>query len=185
MSILTTLFIAFGLALDAFAVAVTTGIVSEKPRPQHALTIAIFFGFFQTIMPVVGWSAGSLLEDYIRNVDHWVAFAVLCLIGLHMIYESIRPEGGKREIDPFKILVLLLLSIATSVDALAAGISFAFLDVAILRTVLIIGFVTFLLSFIGYYIGDRMGHFFEKRVRMLGGVILIAIGIKILVEHLG
>lgn len=184
MSILTTLILAFGLALDAFAVAVAAGTTSSKPRAKQAFTIAGFFGVFQALMPLAGWSAGSWLENYIADYDHWVAFLLLCLIGLHMIYESLRQDRTKPGIDASNFVVLLLLSIATSIDALAAGISFAFLDVAIARTVVIIGIVTFFLSLIGFHLGDRMGHFFEKRVRMIGGLILIAVGTKILVEHL-
>lgn len=184
MNFLTTLFIALGLALDAFAVAITLGITSSKPKLQDALTIAGFFGFFQAVMPLIGWSAGSLPENYIVTTDHWIAFTLLCLVGLHMIYESTREKSRRRDIDPFNIYVLLLLSVAESIDALAAGISFAFLDVAIVRTVLIIGCVTFLLSFVGYLIGDRVGRFLGKRVRVIGGIILIAIGVRILVEHL-
>ncbi len=184
MSLLTTLFIALGLALDAFAMAITLGVTSSKPKLQDALTIAGFFGFFQAVMPLIGWSAGSLPENYIAAYDHWIAFTLLCLVGLHMIHESTREKSRGRDTGPLDIYVLLLLSLAESIDALAAGISFAFLDVAIVRTVLTIGCVAFSLSFVGYFIGDRMGRFFGKRVRVIGGIILIAIGVRILVEHL-
>jgi putative Mn2+ efflux pump MntP len=184
VSILTTLLLAVGLALDAFAVAVAAGATSSKPRAKQAFTIAGFFGLSQALMPLVGWSAGSVLEHYIVDYDHWVAFSLLCLIGVHMIYESIKLDRAKQGIDPRNFLVLLLLSVATSIDALAAGIGFAFLDVSIVSTVMIIGIVTFVLSFFGYHLGDRMGRFFEKKVRMIGGLILIAVGTKILVEHL-
>jgi len=178
------LLLAFGLALDAFAVSVTCGILAIHPRLSHALRIGALFGVFQAIMPLLGWQAGSLLGEFVTDIDHWVAFALLSLVGVHMIYESVTSVHGHGQFDPTNIHVLLVLSVATSIDALAAGISFAFFDVAILHTVLVIGIVTFCLSFTGYYLGDRIGHFFEKRIRILGGIILISIGVKILVEHL-
>lgn len=184
MSLLMTLLIAISLALDAFAVAVTCGIKVKKARLKHALTIGLFFGSFQGIMPILGWLGGSTFRNFIAGIDHWVAFSLLFLIGIHMIYESMKVEHKKRDIYALGLGVLLLLSLATSIDALAVGVGFAFLDVAILRTGLIIGVVTFFLTFFGYYVGRRLGVFLENRVRILGGMILISIGVKILVEHL-
>lgn len=179
-----TLLLALGLALDAFAVSVAFGISARHPAPGHALRIGALFGIFQAVMPLIGWQTGSLVGDFMAGIDHWVAFALLSAVGIHMIYESSRSSDRRNEIDPADIRILLVLSVATSIDALAAGISFAFFDVAILRTVLVIGIITFCLSFIGYYLGKRIGHVFEKRMRILGGIILISIGVKILLEHL-
>jgi putative Mn2+ efflux pump MntP len=184
MNIYVTFFMAIGLALDAFAVAVSIGIVGARVRLMHALKISVFFGFFQAGMPLMGWAAGSLFSNIITGIDHWVSFILLCFIGLHMIYESLQTESQRSSTDPLDFHILLLLSVATSIDALAAGISLALLDVAILRTILIIGTVTFLLSFIGYYLGDKLGVFFKTRIKVVGGVMLILIGVKILVEHL-
>jgi putative Mn2+ efflux pump MntP len=144
----------------------------------------MFFGGFQAGMPVIGWAAGSLFKNAISGIDHWISFVLLCFIGLHMVYESLNTGPQRPGVNPLDTHVLVLLSIATSVDALAAGVSFAFLSVAIVRTALIIGIVTFLLSFAGYYLGDRLGAFFKKRIRIIGGIILVLIGVKILLEHI-
>ncbi len=184
MHFITIFFIAFGLAMDAFAVSITSGIAIKNLRIGHALQIALFFGAFQAIMPVMGWLAGIGLKDYISGVDHWVAFALLSAIGCKMIYESMKMKSDRKEINPLNIYVLLFFSIATSIDALAIGISFAFLRIAIISPVLAIGAITFLLSFLGVYIGDRLGHFFEQKMELIGGLLLIAIGLKVLVEHL-
>ncbi|UCD06315.1 MAG: manganese efflux pump [candidate division WOR-3 bacterium] len=184
MNILVTFFIALGLALDAFAVAVSSGIAAPRVRFRHALKVGMFFGIFQAGMPIIGWTAGSLLSDIIGGIDHWVSFVLLCFIGMHMMYEALQTGSQRSGVNPLDIHILLLLSVATSVDALAAGVSFAFLDVAIVRTILIIGIVTFLLSFFGYYLGDRLGAFFKKRIRIIGGLILVIIGVKILLEHI-
>jgi len=184
MNILVTFFIAFGLALDAFAVAVSSGIVAPHVRFRHALKVGIFFGIFQGGMPVIGWATGSLFRNVISGIDHWVSFVLLCFVGLHMVYESLKRGSQRSGVNPLDIHILLLLSVATSVDALAAGVSFAFLNVAIVRTVLIIGTVTFLLSFVGYYLGDKLGAFFKERIRIIGGLILVLIGVKILLEHI-
>ena len=176
--------IAVGLAMDAFAVSITSGITIKRLHINHALKIALFFGLFQAIMPIIGWLAGLSLRDYISAIDHWIAFGLLSFIGCKMIYESITVQSSKKEINPLNVYVLLVLSIATSIDALAVGISFAFLKVSIVTPVIIIGTVTFLLSYLGVYIGDRIGHFFENKIEIAGGILLIGIGIKILVEGL-
>jgi putative Mn2+ efflux pump MntP len=184
MHILTLVFIAFGLAMDALAVSIASGVVIKRLRIDHALRIALFFGAFQAAMPIIGWLAGSRLKDLVSGVDHWIAFGLLSLIGCKMIYESTKMKSERREINPLNASVLLLFSIATSIDALAIGISFAFLQIAIITPAVVIGMVTFLLSFLGVYIGNRLGHFFEQKIEFIGGLILIGIGIKILVEHL-
>jgi len=184
MNTITILFIAFGLAMDALAVSITSGIAIKRLRIGHALRIGLFFGSFQAAMPVIGWLAGMSLKDFISGVDHWVAFGLLSLIGGKMAYESLQMESQKKEMNPLDVYVLLILSVATSIDALAVGVSFAFINIAIITPAILIGLVTFLLSFLGAFIGNRLGHFFENKIELLGGFILIAMGIKILLEHL-
>jgi putative Mn2+ efflux pump MntP len=184
MDFITIIFIAVGLAMDAFAVSITSGFVIKRFKIDHALRIAFFFGTFQAIMPVVGWLAGYGFRDLISDIDHWIAFALLSGIGFKMIYESTTMEPDERRVERFTIYMLLMLSIATSIDALAVGLSLSFLNISIINPVIIIGIVTFLFSFIGAFIGSRFGHFFESKIEVLGGLILIGIGIKILIEHL-
>ena len=184
MDIISIVIIAVGLAMDAFAVSITSGITIKSLRINNALKIALFFGLFQAVMPIVGWLAGLSLRDYISAIDHWIAFGLLSFIGCKMIYESITVQSSKKEINPLNVYVLLVLSVATSIDALAVGVSFAFLKVSIVTPVITIGAITFLLSYLGVYIGDRIGHFFENKIEIAGGLLLIGIGIKILVEGL-
>lgn len=183
MDIFSISLIALGLAMDAFAVSITSGFAIKYIKIKNALMIAIFFGLFQAIMPVVGWLAGYTLKDFISGIDHWIAFGLLSIIGVKMIYESFK-LSDKERVDPLNVSVLFVLSIATSIDALAVGISLSFLNISIALPSIIIGIITFLLSFMGVYIGNKLGHFFEKKIEILGGIILIAIGIKILIEHL-
>jgi len=184
MDLLTLIVIAVGLSMDAFAVAVASGIAIKELRVAHALRMALFFGGFQAIMPVIGWLAGRGVAEFIAPWDHWVVFAVLVLIGAKMIVEAFRIEAAGKPTNPFNVTILLVLAVATSLDALAVGFSFAFLVVDILFPVVIIGAVTFILTLIGVAVGNRLGHFFEKRIEILGGLVLIAIGVKILLEHL-
>ena len=181
---ITIIFVAFGLAMDCFAISITSGITIRHLRINYALKIAIFFGSFQAVMPAIGWLAGLSLRDFISDVDHWIAFGLLGFIGCKMIYEAIKIEAGEKEISPLNFYLLLMLSVATSIDALAVGVSFAFLKISIVSPIIVIGIVTFLVSFLGVFIGNRFGHFFEKKIEIVGGIILIGIGIKILVEHL-
>lgn len=184
MDIITIIVIAFALAMDAFAVSITSGLTIKHLEVNDALKIAIFFGSFQAVMPVIGWLTGLSLISFISDVDHWVAFGLLSLVGCKMIYESIKIESSEKEIDPLNVYVLLMLSIATSIDALVVGVSFAFLKTFILTPIIVIGTVTFLLSFLGVFVGNRFEHFFDKKIKIVGGLTLIGIGIKILVEHL-
>jgi putative Mn2+ efflux pump MntP len=183
MDVLTIIGIALGLSMDAFAVSVASGVSLRCFHIKHALRIAIFFGAFQAAMPVIGWLAGLTLRNLISQFDHWIAFGLLTVIGIKMIVESLGMEEEKEKCDTIDIGTLLLLAIATSIDALAVGVTFAFLGIAILTPILIIGIVTFGLSLTGVYIGDRLGHFFEKKIEIVGGIILIGIGIKIVAEH--
>lgn len=170
--------------MDAFAVSITSGITIRHLKIRHVLTISLFFGFFQALMPIMGWLSGISLRSIISGFDHWIAFGLLSIIGCKMIYESFKMESDKERIDPQNIYVLFILSIATSIDALAIGLSLSFLKIAIVLPAILIGIVTFSLSFLGVYIGNKVGHFFEREIEIIGGLILIGIGIKILVEHL-
>ena len=184
MKLGTILFIAVGLAMDAFAVSVVTGSVYKDFKIRHALRMALFFGGFQAIMPVVGFLAGLGLVNYIAPYDHWVAFALLFFVGGKMIYESFQIDAVEKDRDPANLFVLLVLSFATSIDALAVGITLSLLKAPIALAVTIIGVVTFVLSYVGVALGKRFGHFFESKVEIIGGLILIAIGVKIVIDHL-
>lgn len=184
MDFISIILIAVGLAMDSFAVSITSGITLKQIRIRDAAKIALFFGLFQAGMPVLGWLAGSGLADLVSEVDHWIAFGLLSFIGGRMIYESVKKEESKKEVNPLGIYVLLMFSIATSIDALAVGVSFAFLGVYILNPIIVIGVITFLLSFVGVYAGDRFGQILKNKVKIAGGFILIGIGLKILIEHL-
>ena len=163
MDVAAITFIAFGLAADALAVSITSGIMIEKLRTKDALKIAMFFGSFQAIMPLVGWLGGLTLRGFIAGLDHWIAFGLLSFIGCRMIYESIRIESSQRKINPLNTYALLMLSVATSIDALAVGESFAFLKIFVAVAITVIGIVTFLLSFFGTFIGDTFSfHFITK-----------------------
>ncbi|MFZ5801624.1 MAG: manganese efflux pump MntP family protein [Candidatus Omnitrophota bacterium] len=176
--------LAFALAMDAFAVAVMSGFIIPRPRMTDALKIGLSFGIFQAFMPVLGGFAGSGLRALITNVDHWIAFGLLGLLGGKMIAEGLRPPGAGRLFDPLRADVLFALSLATSIDAFVAGIGFAFLEVPIGLAAVLIGAVTFFLSCIGVQIGKRFGQGLQQKVKILGGIILAGLGLKILLEHL-
>ncbi len=184
MNLITVIFIALGLSMDTFAVSVTSGVTARQFKLAHALRIGFVFGISQALMLLCGWIGGIGFKNFISAVDHWVAFVILTLIGSKMIYESVRIETLEKEANLNSPFSLLVLSIATSIDALAVGFTFSMLNVSMATPVIVIGLVTFLVSIIGVYIGDKVGHFFEKKVEIAGGIILIAIGIKILLEHL-
>jgi len=183
MDMITILLIAIGLAMDALAVSIASGLSIKDLRISNAATIALFFGSFQAFMPVIGWIAGLSARDLISGIDHWIAFGLLSLIGCKMILSSTRIGSNEKEIDPLNISALLVLAIATSIDALAVGLSLSFLKMAIVTPAVIIGLVTFVLSFIGVFVGNVSGHFFENKIEIVGGLILIGIGVKILIEH--
>jgi putative Mn2+ efflux pump MntP len=182
--VLTTLFIAVGLAMDAVAVSISSGLNLTGLRVSCALRIATAFGLAQAVMPIIGWSAGYGMGDAIADFDHWVAFGLLAMVGGRMLWEARNQEKVERRMDPLHPPRLLLLAIATSVDALAVGLGLSFLRVPILHAAILIGAITFTLSFLGVFAGDRIGRYCENRAEMLGGLVLIAIGVKILVEHL-
>ncbi len=180
--------IGIGLSMDAFAVAVCKGLAMKRFNKIQAVIIGLYFGFFQALMPIIGWLLGSRFIRYIESVDHWIAFGLLVFIGGKMIVEAVREKNA----DPEKVIMdqpvdhkeMLFLAIATSIDALAVGISFAAIGTPIFPSSEIIGIITFLLSVAGVYIGNRFGNRYEKKAEIAGGIILIGIGIKVLIEHL-
>ena len=184
MDFITIVVIAVGLAMDAFAVSIASGVTLKKFQALPAFRIALFFGGFQAIMPVLGWLAGSSFKQYIEDYAHWVAFSLLAFIGGKMIYESFVIKEAASKCDPNNLTTVFILAIATSIDALAVGLSFSVLQVQILTPVIIIGIVTFLLSLAGVYIGGKFGSIFENKIEFWGGLVLIGIGLKILLEHL-
>ncbi len=184
MDSITIIIIAVALAMDAFVVSIVSGSAYRQLHVRHALRMALFFGAFQAVMPLIGSLAGLTLKEHIVHCDHWIAFGLLAAVGGKMIYESFKIKPDAENSDPSNIFVLLVLSVATSIDALAVGITLSLIAGSIIVAVSVIGLVTFILSYLGVYIGKRFGHFFESRIEAFGGVILIAIGIKILLEHL-
>ena len=184
MDLLTVFFIAWGLSMDAMAVALASGCAAREIPWRPALRMAFFFGFFQMLMPVAGWLAGLGFKNVIARVDHWLAFLLLLFIGVKMIREARRPRDCRPRDNPQSLPVLLGLAVATSIDALAVGLSFSLLAVEIITPVLIIGLVTFLLSFLGVLAGHKFGTLIARKVEIIGGMVLIAIGLKILLEHL-
>lgn len=184
MDFAAVLLIAIGLAMDAFSVSVCSGMCFRDMRFYGALRMAGFFGAFQAGMPVAGWLGGTLLAEYISGFDHWIAFGLLAVIGGKMIVESIRRGPEECPPDPLRLGMLLVLSVATSIDALAVGISLAVLDTTIAGPVAVIGLVTFGLSLMGVCLGKRCGDIFHGKIEIVGGVILIGIGLRILLSHL-
>ena len=189
MGIIELALIGAGLSMDAFAVSVCKGLGMKRLNMRQAFVIALFFGAFQALMPVIGWMLGTGFQSYIAPVDHWIAFALLAFIGCKMLFDAFHDdeaEGDAASADaPLDLKELTMLAIATSIDALAVGITFAFLQVDIVPAVTLIGVITFALSFAGVAIGHFFGARFEKPATIVGGVVLILIGCKILLEHLG
>ena len=184
MSFITIIMLAIALAMDAFAVSIASGIAIKNLSIKHSFIIASWFGIFQAVMPLLGWLGGIKLHRFISEIDHWIVFGLLFFIGSKMIYEAFRIGDVEDRSNPMDTAVLFSLSIATSIDAFAAGVSFALLNVAVIEPVIIIGIITFVMSFTGVWIGDRGSHFFEKKMEAAAGVVLIAIGLKILISHL-
>lgn len=188
MSFVEILLIGIGLSMDAFSVSICKGLTTKKFSWKIALTCGIWFGFFQALMPVIGYFLGAQFQQYIEAFDHWIAFGLLFLIGANMIREALAEKDSDDSViarNDTPVKTMLLLAIATSIDALAVGISFACIQVKIWSSVLIIGVTTFLFSIIGVKIGNVFGSKYEKSAEIIGGIILILIGLKILLEHLG
>ena len=178
------LLLALGLAMDSFSVSICSGTVLRGPRLPQALSIGLVMGGFQAIMPVVGWLGGATFGAVIGGFDHWLAFGLLALIGGRMIWEALHGDDETNLLDASSWRVLLGLGIATSIDALAVGLTLAFLQVSIAVPIAVIGGVAFGLSFAGVLLGCHAGHLLRDRVPILGGLMLVGIGVKVLVEHL-
>lgn len=176
--------LAVGLSMDAFAVAICKGLAMDKVTLQRAAVVGLWFGGFQGLMPLLGWLLGSRFAAYITAVDHWIAFALLVLLGINMIREARCPDEEDTNAS-LAFRVMLPMAVATSIDALAVGITFAFLQVRLLGAVLLIGCTTFLLSLAGVRLGSRFGEKSRAKAERIGGIILILLGTKILLEHLG
>lgn len=173
--------IAAGLSMDAFSVAVCKGLSVCQVKKKQMLTVGLYFGFFQGFMPLIGYLLGTGFQDVIQSIDHWIAFILLALIGINMIRES---RGEAENLDAcFNFQAMLPLAIATSIDALAVGVTFAFLKVQILPAVLFIGITTFVISCAGVLMGNRFGAKYKSKAEFAGGIVLILMGIKILAEH--
>ncbi|WP_251212038.1 manganese efflux pump MntP [Adlercreutzia murintestinalis] len=188
MDVTWLLLIAVGLSMDAFAVAVAKGLSMRTMRWGHALVIALFFGVFQGVMPLIGWALGSSFSQLIEPVDHWVIFAILVAVGGKMIWDGMRgdEEDACRLVDQrLDVRELILLAVATSIDALAVGVSFALMQVNIGLAAGIIAGTTFALSLVGVLIGHLFGGRFQRASGIIGGVVLVLIGCKVLLEHLG
>lgn len=187
------LMIGIGLSMDAFAAAVCKGLCMKRFRSKNAAVIALFFGGFQGLMPLIGWYLGTHFEEYIVSIDHWIAFILLGVIGFNMLKEGLSKKESEEDLvcpvdgrdNELKLKELFVMAVATSIDALAVGITFAFLRVNIVPAVTIIGCTTYILSFLGVFVGNYFGAKYKKKAEVTGGIILIFIGIKILVEHLG
>jgi len=184
MDAITLLGLALALAMDAFAVALGTGAVLSRLTGRQLFRLSFHFGLFQALMPVIGWLAGLTIMQWVEAWDHWIAFSLLAIIGGRMIYEAFSDEKKTDDRDPTKGLSLVLLSIATSIDALAVGFSLSVIGVSIWMPALVIGLVAGVLTIAGMLLGGRIGDRWGSRVEIFGGLVLIAIGIKILIEHL-
>ena len=184
MSTFSLFVIAVGLSMDDFAVSICKGLAMKKISLKKAAIVGLWFGGFQALMPLIGYILGSQFESYITAIDHWIAFALLSLIGISMIKEALGEEDECQD-DSLSFKTMLVLAVATSIDALAVGITFAFLQVNIVSAVSFIGVITFLLSMVGVKVGNVFGIRYKSKAEFAGGLILIIMGIKILLEHLG
>jgi putative Mn2+ efflux pump MntP len=180
---ITIFLIAIGLCFDSFAVSVSSGLMMKHINFFDAMKISFSLAFFQGLMPLLGWMAGNRISEYLSSYDHWIAFGLLFVIGVRMIWESQKAEENKT-FNPLNIWYIIYMSIATSIDALIVGLSFAFLKTDIYISIIIIGIVTFVAAMLGILFGKKAGVHFGKKMEILGGTILIIIGFKILIEHL-
>ena len=184
MGLIELVLIAVGLSMDAFAVSVCKGLAMPKCTFKKAAIVGLWFGGFQALMPAIGYVLGAQFQEAIASIDHWIAFVLLALIGGNMIHEAL--DNDEEEADAsLDVKTMFLLAVATSIDALAIGITFAFLKVSIIPAVCFIGIVTFIISFAGVKIGNVFGARYKNKAEIVGGVILILLGLKILLEHLG
>ncbi len=184
MDLFTVILIAIGLAMDAFAVSLAVGTNGLCNNPRVRFRLWWHFGFFQFLMPILGWLAGTSVARYIEKFDHWVAFGLLAYIGGNMIRSGLKPDVTSFRSDPSKGKLLITLAIATSIDALAVGLSMAMLRVRVIFPAIVIGIVAMLFSVVGLFIGNKLGKKFGKRMEVIGGLILIGIGLRVLITHL-
>lgn len=189
MSIVELFILAVGLSMDAFAVSICKGLSLGKIKPKHMCIAGAWFGGFQALMPLIGWLLGSQFQKYITSIDHWIAFILLSFIGGKMMIEAIREWNEEETVDvmdaPLDHKNMLVLAVATSIDALAVGITFAFLDTPIIEAITIIGITTMVISIIGVVVGNFFGSRYKSKAEFIGGLILVLLGLKILLEHLG
>ena len=183
MGLIELCILSIGLAMDAFAVSVCKGLSMTRMKWKNAIIIGAYFGYFQALMPALGYLLGYNFQDRISNIDHWIAFILLGVIGINMIKEAISKENDVHN-DSVKFKDMIVLAIATSIDALAVGITFAFLNVNLILAISLIGIITFIISVLSVKVGNIFGDKYEKKAEFAGGIILIFLGIKILVEHL-
>ncbi len=183
MNLISIICIGIGLSMDAVAVAMAKGMCTKQNILKTGFQLGFWFGLFQAFMPLLGWSIGIYFQEMISSIDHWIAFTLLVYIGYKLIKESIEDNKENND-DDLSIKTVVILAIATSIDALAVGVSFAFLKVNIISSMMIIGIITFLLTILATYIGKRIGNYMQKYAGISGGVILILIGCKILIQHL-
>ena len=183
MSLLEIILIAFGLAMDVFAVSIILGLSVKKPGIKEFLLPGIIFAVFQALMPVIGYFAGTNLAGKFQTLDHWIAFVLLGFIGGKMLKDSFSKKEDKVKENPFQLTKILLLAVATSIDALAIGVTFAFLKINILKAIIIIGVITFCMSIVGIKIGNVFGAKYKSKAEFIGGAILVLLGVKILVGH--
>lgn len=184
MGLIELFLIAVGLSMDAFAVSVCKGLAMPKCTFKKAAIVGLWFGGFQALMPAIGYILGAQFQEAIASIDHWIAFVLLALIGGNMIHEALDNDEEEADVS-LDVKTMFLLAVATSIDALAIGITFAFLKVSIIPAVCFIGIVTFIISFAGVKIGNVFGARYKNKAEIVGGVILILLGLKILLEHLG
>lgn len=183
MGIIELIVLSIGLAMDAFAVSICKGLAMPKMKWKNAIIVGLYFGLFQALMPVIGYLLGVSFKDAITSIDHWISFVLLAGIGINMIKEAVSKNEEEAN-DSVKFKDMIILAIATSIDALAVGVTFAFLKVNIVLSVALIGIITFITSIIGVKIGNVFGDKYKKQAELAGGVILILLGVKILLEHL-
>ena len=184
MSIIEIALIGVGLAMDAFAVSICKGLAMRRMNYKKAIIIAAFFGVFQALMPALGYVLGTTFANKIAAIDHWIAFILLALIGANMIKEALSSDDDECQDDSLRLGDLIMLSIATSIDALAVGITFAFFNVSLLLSVSMIGIITFIICVIGVKVGNVFGEKYKSKAELSGGLILIVMGAKILIDHL-
>ncbi len=183
MGILYYLVLGVGLSIDSFTASVSSGVCASELRLKDIVKIALFMSFFQALMPVLGWIAGIKFQHYIESFDHWIAFVLLGFIGVNMIISSFRSEDDSKDYSPSNTKLLAGMAIATSIDAMAVGVSFGLLNISIIVPVLSIGLITFLFSFSGAWFGKKLGNKYNSGLSFFAGLVLFGLGVKILIEH--